>query len=61
MVLFNGKGSTIDVSPELLISEEDNKHISFYVGITVFSFSEGFAGKGHRFVVLKDCHTKAYL
>ena len=60
-VWFNGKGSTIDISSESLSSEDDSKHLSFYVGIMVLSVSEGFAGKGHRFVVLKECYTMAYL
>ena len=37
----NGKGSTIDISPESL-----SKHLSFYVGVVMFDFCEGFAGKG---------------
>ena len=61
MVLFDGKGSTPDVSPESLNSENDSKHLSFYVCIMAFGISEGFAGKGNRLVVLKECCTKAYL
>ena len=61
MVQFDGKGSTIDVSSESLSSEDNTEHLSFYVDVTASSFSEGFAGKGNGFVVLKMCQTKAYL
>ena len=44
-----------------LWSEDDSEHLSFYVGVTVFGIGEGFAAKGHRFVVLKECCTKVYL
>ena len=57
VVLFDGKGYTIDISSESLSSKDDSKHFFFYVGITAFSIGEGFAGKGHRFVVLEECHT----
>ena len=61
VVSCNGNGSTIDVSPESLSPKDNNEHLSFYVGVMAFSIGEGFAGKGHVFVVLKECQTKEYL
>ena len=61
VVWFNGKGSTIDISPESHSSKDSSKHLSFNVGIMAFGIGEGFAGIGHGFVVLKECCSKAYL
>ena len=44
------KDLPVDLSSESPSSEDDSKHLPFYVCIMTFSFSEGFAGKGNRFV-----------